>query len=90
MPNHRFAVRSIETDGSTRAIASFVISVRTASVGVMRKLTPNPAATPAKAAASPASGCRPTLRNAAAPSGMSTRYPASDAMLETTPRSTMM
>ena len=55
------------------AIESFVISVRTPSSGVIRKLTPNPAATPANAAAMPASGLRPTLLNAAAPRGMSTR-----------------
>ena len=73
MPNHRFAVRSIDFDGSTRAIDSLVISVSTASVGVISRLTPNPRATPANAAAMPASGCRPTLANATAPSGISTR-----------------
>src|SRR5215471_12063965 len=70
--------------------ASFVISVRTPSSGVIRKLTPKPAATPAKAAAMPAKGLRPTLLNAAPPSGISTRYPASEAMLEMIPSSTMM
>jgi hypothetical protein len=64
--------------------ASFVISVRTPSSGVIRKLTPKPAATPANAAAIPASGFRPTLLNARPPSGISTRYPASEAMLEMT------
>ncbi len=73
IPNHRLAVMSIDRAGSTNAIDSLAISVRTASVGVMRKFTPKPAATPAKAAAMPASGWRPTLMNAAAPSGMSTR-----------------
>ncbi len=52
------------------------------------KLTPNPAATPANAAAIPASGLRPTLLNAAAPRGINTRYPASEAMLESTPVNT--
>ena len=73
MPKYRFAARSIVASGSTRPLASFVISVRTPSSGVIRKFTPNPAATPAKAAAIPASGWRPTLRNAAAPSGIRTR-----------------
>jgi len=35
--------------------------------------TPKPPATPANAAAIPASGWRPTLLNATAPSGISTR-----------------
>jgi hypothetical protein len=70
--------------------ASFVISVSTPSSGVIRKLTPKPAATPANAAATPASGFRPTLLNAAPPNGISTRYPASEAMLEMIPSSTMM
>jgi hypothetical protein len=43
------------------------------STGVIRMLTRNAAATAAKAAASPASGWRPTLMNAAAASGISTR-----------------
>jgi hypothetical protein len=76
--------------GSTRPDASLVISVRTPSSGVMRKFTPNPAATPANAAAIPASGLRPTLLNATAPRGISTRYPASEATLEIIPSSTMM
>ena len=44
-------------------------------MGVVAALTPstNPAATPANAAAIPASGFRPTLLKAAAPSGISTR-----------------
>ena len=53
--------------------ASFVISVSTPSSGVIRTFTPKPAATPAKAAAIPASGLRPTLLKAAAPNGISTR-----------------
>ena len=73
MPKYRLAVMSIVRPGSTRPMASLVISVSTASVGVMSTLTPNPPATPAKAAAMPAIGWRPTLWNAAAPSGMSTR-----------------
>ena len=56
----------------------------------MSKLTPNPAATPANAAAIPASGFLPTLLNAAAPSGISTRYPASEATLESDAEETMM
>jgi hypothetical protein len=50
-----------------------VISVSTPSSGVIRKLTPKPAATPAKAAAIPAKGFRPTLLKAAAPRGIRTR-----------------
>ena len=50
-------------------IDSFVISVIIASDGVMSRFTPKIAPTPAKAAAMPASGWRPTLRKAAAPSG---------------------
>ncbi len=73
IPNHKLAVMSIERLGSTSAMESLVISVITASVGVMRKFTPKPPATPANAAAMPASGWRPTLMKAAAPSGMSTR-----------------
>ena len=38
-----------------------------ASIGPMIRLTPKIAPTPAKHVARPASGCRPTLRNAAAP-----------------------
>src|SRR6516225_6054090 len=75
----------MESVGFKRWIASLVISVRIGSIGTIRKLTPNTAATPANAAASPASGCRPRLRNAAAPSGIKTRYPASAAMLASTP-----
>ena len=90
MPKYRFAARSIELSGSTSALASFVISVRTPSSGVIRKLTPKPAATPANAAAMPASGLRPTLLNAAAPNGINTRYPASEATLERTPMKMMI
>ena len=72
MPKNRFAARSISAFGSTSADASLVISVSTPSSGVIRKFTPKPAATPANAAAMPASGWRPTLRNAAAPRGIST------------------
>ena len=90
MPKYRFAARSIELSGSTSPLASFVISVRTPSSGVIRKLTPNPAATPANAAAMPASGLRPTLLKAAAPSGINTRYPASEATLERTPMKMMI
>ena len=43
-----------------------------------------------QAAAMPASGWRPTLLNAAAPSGISTRYPASEAMEEMMPSKMMM
>jgi aminobenzoyl-glutamate transport protein len=43
-----------------------------------------------KDAARPASGCRPTLRYAAAASGISTRYPASAAMLDRMPMATRM
>ena len=72
MPKNRFAARSISASGSTSADASLVISVSTPSSGVIRKFTPKPAATPANAAAMPASGLRPTLMNATAPRGIST------------------
>ena len=49
--------------------ASFVIAVIWASMGPGMGLTPKIAPTPAKQAAMPASGWRPTLANAAAPSG---------------------
>ena len=52
------------------------------------ELTPKTAATPENAAASPARGCRPRLRNAAAPSGIKIKYAASAAMLANTPRVT--
>jgi hypothetical protein len=71
MPKKRFAARSMCLLAAPAA--SLVISVRTPSSGVIRKLTPKPAATPANAAAMPASGFRPTLLNAAAPSGIRTR-----------------
>ena len=73
IPKYRFAARSISASGSASADASLVISVSTPSSGVIRKFTPKPAATPANAAAIPASGLRPTLLNATAPSGISTR-----------------
>src|SRR5215813_14442646 len=60
----------MEYVGFKRWIASLVISVSTGSIGTIRKLTPKTAATPENAAASPARGCRPRLRNAAAPSGI--------------------
>lgn len=47
MPNHRFEVIPIERSGRTRWIASFVTSVSTPSLGVIRMLTAKPAATPA-------------------------------------------
>ena len=55
------------------AIASLAISVIIASVGVSDTFTMKIAATPAKPAARPANGCRPTLANAAALSGMRIR-----------------
>ena len=54
----------------------------------IRKLAPKPALTPAKAAASPASGWRPSARKIAAPSGIRITYPASEATWETIPAST--
>jgi hypothetical protein len=69
----------------TAPSASFVIAVIWASIGPGIGFTPKIAPTPAKQAAIPASGCRPTLANAAAPSGTRIRYPASVAMLERTP-----
>ena len=50
-------------------VASFVISVSTPSSGVIRKFTPKPAATPAKAAAIPASGLRPDALEGRGPQG---------------------
>ena len=63
--NQTLAARSIEIVGFTRWIASLVISVRMPSTGTIRMLTRKAAATAAKAAARPASGCRPTLMKAA-------------------------
>ena len=71
--NHRLAVRSMLSDGLVRLIASLVISVRMPSTGTIRTFTRKAEATAAKAAASPASGWRPTLRKAAAASGINTR-----------------
>ncbi len=62
-----------------------MISVSMLSIGVISRLTPKIAPTPANAAAIPARGCRPNVRKAAAASGMSIRYPASEATLERTP-----
>ena len=90
IPNHRLATRSRLTLGSTRWAASLVMSVTTPSAGVSRMLTENAALTAPKAAAIPASGWRPTLMNAAAASGTSTRYPASLATDDTMPTNTMM
>ena len=61
MLNHRFAVMPMDRSGFASAIASLVTSVRIPSLGVIRRLTAKPQATPAYAAASPASGCRPRL-----------------------------
>jgi hypothetical protein len=47
MLNHRLAVMPIFRFGSTSAMASLVTSVRTPSLGLIRTLTPNAAATPA-------------------------------------------
>jgi hypothetical protein len=88
--NHRLAVNEIDWAGLTRLTASLVMPVRMASSGLTKMLTLNTAATPANDAARPASGCRPTLRYAAAASGISTRYPASAATLEMMPMKTRM
>src|SRR5262245_11126161 len=90
MENHRLAVNATASAGLTRLTASLVMPVRMASSGLTKMLTLNTAATPANDAASPASGCRPTLRYAAAARGTSTRYPASAAMLEMMPMKTRM
>ena len=71
-------------------MASLVISVIIASMGLRMGFTPKAAPTPAKQAAMPASGCRPTLMNAAAPRGTRIRYPASEATLDMTPTKTRM
>ena len=73
IPKNRLAARSMLASGPASAAASLVISVSTPSSGVIRKFTPKPAATPANAAAIPASGWRPTLMKATAPRGISTR-----------------
>ena len=59
--------------GATPRMISLVTSVMMPSAGVIRTLTKKAALTPAYAAAMPASGCRPRLTKAAAPSGISTR-----------------
>src|SRR5699024_9214245 len=58
------------------------------SVPDNRKLALNPADTPAKAAANPASGCLPIAANNRAPSGGNTTYPASEATLDIIPANT--
>ena len=63
--NRRLAVRSSDIVGLTMWMASLVSSVRTASSGLMIMFTLNAPATAANPTASPASGCRPTLRKAA-------------------------
>jgi len=73
IPNQRFETRSSWTVGSTSWAASLAMSVTTPSAGVSRMLTENAALTAPKPAAIPASGCRPTLMNATAASGISTR-----------------
>ena len=88
--NQTLAARSIDRFGFTSRMASLVISVRMPSTGTISTFTRKAEATAAKAAASPASGCRPTLMKAAAASGISTRYPASAAMEETMPTKTRM
>ena len=71
--NHKLAVTAIDIDGLTIWMASLVNSVRTASSGLISILTLKALATLAKPSASPASGCRPTLKNAVPASGISTR-----------------
>ncbi len=73
MENQTLAARSMVRVGSTRRIASLVISVRMPSVGTMSTLTRKALATEAKPTARPASGWRPSERKAAAASGISTR-----------------
>ena len=73
IPNHRFDTRSRFTLGSTSCAASLAMSVTTPSAGVSRMFTEKAALTAPKPAAMPASGCLPTLMNATAASGISTR-----------------
>ena len=73
IPNQRLATRSRLTLGSTSCADSLAMSVTTPSAGVSRMLTENAALTAPKPAAMPASGCRPTLMNAAAARGISTK-----------------
>ncbi len=73
MENQKLDVRSMFLLGSTMWIASLVMPTRMPSIGTMKMLTRNTDATAAKAAPRPASGWRPTLRKAAAASGISTR-----------------
>ena len=84
MPKYQFWVTSIGCMPAAVS-TSLVISVSMLSLGVIRMLAPNAAPTPANAPASPASGCRPTVRKAAAASGTRIRYPASVATEESTP-----
>ena len=62
MENQRFDVSEMVTPGFMSAMASLVIPTSMPSSGLTKMLTLNTAATPANDAASPASGCRPTLR----------------------------
>jgi hypothetical protein len=71
--NHKLESRPMFLLGSRRWMASLVSSTRTASIGLMNKFTLNAPPTAAKPAASPARGCRPTLTNVTAASGIRTR-----------------
>src|SRR5262249_52914550 len=72
-PNHQLAVMDTLRLGFMRWMASLVMPWRMPSRGFTRRLTPNTEATPAKDAASPTNGLRPTLKEAAAPNGIRTR-----------------
>ena len=62
MPNQRFEVSEIERFGLRIRMASLVTPTRMPSSGLRKMLTLKTAATAENEAASPASGCRPTLR----------------------------
>ena len=73
MPNHKLAVRSIDLAGSTRWMDSLVISVSTASSGVISTFTPKLAGHAGESRGHAGQRMAPTLLNATAPSGISTR-----------------
>ena len=68
--------------------ASLVIPCSNGSSVPINRFAENPADTPAKAAASPAIGCRPAPAKTIAPNGITTTYPASDAILDIIPANT--
>ena len=70
--SHQLAVAATLYSGFTRCAPAVLNSARIGSRLVMKRFAQKPPATPAKAAARPASGGRPTARKSAAATGGST------------------